>query len=267
MRLLVSVASGAEASAALAGGTDVIDAKDALAGALSAVSVEVLREIHAAVAGRRPVTAALGDAADEAATERAAREFAAAGASLVKVGFAGIASAERVTALIAAAVRGARAGSDGSGGVVAVAYADAERGASLPPAALVEVAARAGAEGVLLDTADKGGPGLRGLVEAGALAAWVAEAHQTGLLVALAGKLTADDLPFVRDAGADIAGVRGAACVGGRTGTVSADRVRLLRRVVHGIHHEDTTLTKMHENKNSLRVPLWPPCLRDAKSA
>ena len=253
MRLLVSVASAAEALAALAGGADVIDAKDALAGALGAVSVEALREIHAAVAGRRPVTAALGDAAEEAAVERAAHEFTAAGAALVKVGFAGIASAGRVAALTAAAVRGARAGSDGNGGVVAVAYADADRAVSVTPAALVEAAARAGAEGVLLDTADKTGPGLRGLVAPGALAAWVAEAHQTGLLVALAGKLTADDLPFVRDAGADIAGVRGAACVGGRTGTVSADRVRLLMGVVRGVHHhgvhqENTKLTKMHES-------------------
>ena len=229
MRLLVSVASAAEASAALAGGADVIDAKDSLTGALGAVSPEVLREIHAAVAGRRPVTAALGDAADEAAIERAARAFAAAGAVLVKVGFAGIASAGRVAALLAAAVGGARAGSDGNGGVVAVAYADADRAASLAPAALVDVAAHAGAEGLLLDTADKGGPGLLGLVAPGALAAWVAETHETGLLVALAGKLTADDLPFVRDVGADIAGVRGAACDGGCTGRVATEKVRLLR--------------------------------------
>ena len=46
MRLLVSVASATEASAALAGGADVIDAKNPLAGALGAVSVGVLREIH-----------------------------------------------------------------------------------------------------------------------------------------------------------------------------------------------------------------------------
>jgi (5-formylfuran-3-yl)methyl phosphate synthase len=62
-----------------------------------------------------------------------------------------------------------------------------------------------------------------------ALARWVAQAHDAGLLVALAGKLTADDLSFVRDAGADIAGVRGAACDGGRTGRVSSDKVAQLR--------------------------------------
>src|SRR5947209_4261654 len=180
MRLLVSVTCAAEASAALAGGADLIDAKDPQAGALGAVSAEVLREIYAAVAGQRPVTAALGDAGDEAAIERAARTFAAAGAALVKVGFAGIASAGRVATLTTAAVRGAGAVSDGNGGVVAV-------------------------------------------------------AHAAGLFVALAGKLTADDLPFVRNAGADIAGVRGAACDGGRTGRVAADRVDLLRRALCGL--------------------------------
>jgi uncharacterized protein (UPF0264 family) len=228
MRLLVSVTCAAEASAALAGGADLIDAKDPQAGALGAVSAEVLREIYAAVAGQRPVTAALGDASDEAAIERAARTFVAAGAALVKVGFAGIASAGRVATLTTAAVRGARAVSEGNG-VVAVAYADADRAASLAPADLVKIAARAGAQGLLLDTADKVGPGLRGLIAPGEIAAWVAEAHDAGLFVALAGKLTADDLPFVRNAGADIAGVRGAACDGGRTGRVAADRVLLLR--------------------------------------
>ena len=229
MRLLVSVASAAEASAALAGGADLIDAKDPLAGALGAVAADALREIHAAVGGARPVTAALGDAADEAAIEDAARAFGAAGAALVKVGFAGIDSAQRIERLIAAAVRGARAG---RAGVVAVGYADANRAASLGPAELIELAARSGAQGVLLDTANKLGPGLRAIVEPRAIAAWVAAAQQTGLLVALAGKLTADDLLFVREAGADIAGVRGAACDGGRTGRIAADKVRLLREVV-----------------------------------
>ena len=232
MRLLVSVSSAAEASAALEGGADLIDAKDPRFGALGAVPVAVLRDICVASAGTRPITAALGEAADEAAIEGMARAFAAAGAALVKVGFLGVGAAGRVAMLTAAAVRGARAGSDGTCGVVAVAYADADRAANLAPAALVEVAARAGAAGVLLDTADKGGPGLRACVSAPALAAWVDDAHAVGLLVALAGRLTADDLPFLRDAGADVAGVRGAACDGGRTGRVSADRVRQLRALV-----------------------------------
>jgi (5-formylfuran-3-yl)methyl phosphate synthase len=232
MRLLVSVADAVEASAALAGGADVIDAKDPLTGALGAVSADVLRGIHATVAGARLVTAAIGDAADEAEVERMAGAFAAAGAALVKVGFAGIASASRVEMLISAAVHGVGAGGPlVACGVVAVAYADADRVASLPACAFIDLAARAGATGVLLDTAGKSGPGLRALIAPTALARWVAEAHEAGLLVALAGKLTADDLAFVREAGADVAGVRGAACVGGRTGRVSSERVAMLREL------------------------------------
>jgi uncharacterized protein (UPF0264 family) len=223
MRLLVSVANAADAAAALAGGADLIDAKDPTGGALTAVAPEEFSAICGAVAGARPVTAALGTAAEEDAVERAAREFGQAGARFVKIGFAGIASGERVGLLTKAAVRGARTGGSGHCGVVAVAFADADRAAG--PAA-----ARAGAEGLLLDTADKSGPGLRGLMEAAALAAFVSSVREAGLFVALAGQLTAADLPFVRDAGADIAGVRGAACDGGRGGQVSAERVRQLQQ-------------------------------------
>jgi uncharacterized protein (UPF0264 family) len=223
MQLLVSVANRGDASAALAGGADIVDAKNPRAGSLGAVSLDRLADIHAAVGGARPVTAAIGDARDEAAVERLSFEFAALGTSLVKVGFSGISSPARVAALIAAARRGVETGGRGRSGVVAVGYADEP--VSVAPAALVKIAARAGARGILLDTADKRGPGLRALVDAGTLAAWVGLSHDHGLFVALAGKLTAGDLSFARDAGADVAGVRGAACEGGRAGRVSADRV------------------------------------------
>jgi uncharacterized protein (UPF0264 family) len=235
MQLLVSVANGADASAALAGGAHIVDAKNPRAGALGAVSRDALTEIHIAVGGARPVTAAIGDASDEAAIERLSFEFAALGTAIVKVGFGGIRSTERVTALITAARRGVESGSRGHSGVVAVGYADDPAGVA--PAALVAIAASAGARGVLLDTADKRGPGLPALIEPRTLAAWVARAHHHGLWVALAGKLTADDLPVVRDAGADVAGVRGAACEGDRTARISTDKVRQLVAALNGTRH------------------------------
>src|SRR6186997_956894 len=118
MRLLVSVSSAAEASAAVAGGANIIDAKNPLAGALGPVSLEVLREIYSAVGGTRPVTAALGDAIENTDLERDACAFAAAGARYVKVGFAGITDPSRVAALIAAAARGVNLGSDGAASLV-----------------------------------------------------------------------------------------------------------------------------------------------------
>jgi len=229
MRLLVSVRNGHEAEAALAGGADIIDAKDPAAGPLGAVSLPVLLDICRVTPTPHLVTAALGDAENEQTVEGMARAYAETSVRLVKLGFAGVSSIERAVSLLTAAVRGAATGSGGRCGVVAVAYADAHVVASLAPGALTEAASRAGAMGVLLDTADKHGPGLRDLMSQDELSAWTADAHQAGLLVAVAGKLQAADLRFVRDAGADIAGVRGAACEGGRTGRVTTERVRALQ--------------------------------------
>ena len=82
----------------------------------------------------------------------------------------------------------------------------------------------------LLDTAVKDGRGLLDWLSPDALTALVDEAHALGLEVALAGALRAEDLPVVRATGADIAGVRSAACGDGRrSGPLDAARVRALR--------------------------------------
>lgn len=227
MKLLVSVTNAAEAVDAVTGGADLIDAKDAAAGPLGPVTVDVLTQIHAQVAGLRPVSAALGDATDEHSINDAAASFARAGAAFVKVGFAEATRPEKVETLLQAAVVGARIGGELSD-VIAVAYADVDRPDGSSAEALIEIAARAGAKGVLVDTADKDGPGLLALVSQDRLTRWVVRAHANGLLAALAGKLTARDLPLVAGMGADVAGVRGAACEGGRTGRVSIAKVRLL---------------------------------------
>ena len=229
MQLLVSVANSAEARQAVDGGADLVDAKDPLTGALGAVSLETLRQIHAVVHGRRVVTAALGDADDEETIERAAFDYGSIGVGFVKVGFAGTTDISRVERLLVSAVRGVRATGPQQCGVVAVAYADTGGTTSVDPTALVDVAARAGARGVLLDTAQKDGPGLLRLVSPAALERWVAMAHRAGLIVALAGKLTVDDLPVICETRADIIGVRGAVCEAGRLSRVTAERVRALR--------------------------------------
>jgi len=240
VRLLISVASGTEARAALDGGADIIDAKDAAHGALGAVSIAALREIVRTVDGRLPVSAALGDASDEKAVAVAARRAAAERLAYVKVGFAGVVEADRVESLIAAAVQGAGMVS-ASAGVIAVAYADAFRPdvASLSPWWLVEAAERAGALGVLLDTAIKhSGPpssghvsGLFRAMSQAHVSAWIRHAHDADLTVAVAGGLAGADLSVLRSLGADVVGVRGAACEGGdRLAQVSRAKVESLAR-------------------------------------
>lgn len=227
MRLLVSVADAAEARAALDGGADIIDAKDPSRGALGAVDVTTLRAIVREVNGARPVSAALGDVASEHEAERVAREAAFERLAYVKLGFAGIADAARVRSLVSEAVLGARVAGERTG-IVAVAYADARRAGTVSPMAVIEGAERAGAVGVLLDTAFKDGATLFDLMDEREVAAWIAEAHAAALTVVLAGGLSGADISAARALGADIAGVRTAVCEGGRLGRVSRARVAAL---------------------------------------
>jgi len=226
MQLLVSVSDAAEARAASDGGADIIDAKDPLMGALGAVRPDVLSEIRHVVDPSRLLTAALGDADAAAAVEELAQELLVRGARLVKVGFAGVADAGRIEEIIARLAR-ACAVVDEASGLVAVAYADARVVGCIDAHELLPIAAR-WASGVLVDTAHKRGPGLLDLWSMATLESWVSQAHAHGLMVAVAGKLGLDDLQAVADAGADVAGVRGAACVRGRIGRVSSERVRAL---------------------------------------
>ena len=224
MQLLVSVRDPVEAEAALLGGAHIIDAKEPQAGALGAVSLDILRRIVAVVSGMRPVTAALGDASDPRVLARDAAAFCGAGAAMVKVGFAGIRDRSRVHALVRAAV-------DAAGHrerMIAVAYADYSAVGSLGPTDILDVAAHCGIRGILLDTADKDGPGLTSLMTSAAIGALTASARERGLQVAIAGRLTIEDLRYVMAAGADVVGVRGAACDGGRSGCVDVARVRAL---------------------------------------
>ncbi|MDP9399904.1 MAG: hypothetical protein M3P39_02930, partial [Actinomycetota bacterium] len=121
----------------------------------------------------------------------------------------------------------------GDPGVVVIAgtYADAARvpAGPLPPRLLPLVARAAGVGGCLLDTAIKDGTRLFDWIAPEALAALVAEAQDGGLEVALAGALSLDDLPAVRATGADLAGVRSAACLDGvRSAALDAQRVHEL---------------------------------------
>jgi hypothetical protein len=156
----------------------------------------------------------------------AALGAARAGAAYVKIGLWG----PSTTADAVAVLRAAREAVDGEAEVVAVAYADAARVPSRPlPAHELVVAAReADVAGCLIDTAVKDGRGLLAWLAPEALAGIVAEAHAAGLEMALAGELRAEDLPAVRATGADIAGVRSAACRDGRR-TAALDPARIAR--------------------------------------
>ena len=223
MRLLVSVRDASEAEAALAGGADIIDAKEPLNGPLGPVAPDTLAAITAAVAGKTPISVALGDVGT-ADLRECAQRLRSPGVSFMKIGFAGTHRYCR----LADDVR-TLAASIGPANLVLVAYADYERADAPSPESVVSLAEDAGAWGVLLDTHDKRSAALTALMSPRELHAFVMLAKARGRVVALAGRLTAQDVEPVRVTGADILGVRGAACNGGRAGVVAVDRVLGLR--------------------------------------
>jgi uncharacterized protein (UPF0264 family) len=221
-----------EAAAALAGGAEVIDAKDPSAGPLGALALDGFREIVRLVGAVCPVSAALGDADDERTAGALAEQYARAGARFVKLGFARRdCDAHSRAALVGAAVE-----RSGGSGVIAVVYCDRDAEIAACPEPLLTALANRGAAGVLLDTADKRAPGLRRLLPAPLIRRWIEAAHARSLLAALAGRLAAADLPSLCRLGPDLVGVRGAACEGGRTGRVASHLVARLRTALHEAH-------------------------------
>ncbi len=234
MRLLVSVTDADEARVAAAAGVDIVDVKNPAEGSLGAPAPGVIGRVRDAVPAERPVSVAIGDMPNLPGTAAlAALGAARSGAAYVKVGLWGTSTEDDAVALLRAVAEAV----DGASAVIAAGYADAERVPSrpLPPASLVAAARRAGVGGCLLDTAVKDGRGLLEWLGPEALAALVAAGHEAGLEVALAGALRAEDLAAVRATGADIAGVRSAACRDGeRTAPIDAGRIAALRALCAG---------------------------------
>jgi uncharacterized protein (UPF0264 family) len=234
VKLLVSVTDADEARVAVAGGADIVDVKNPAEGALGAPTPGAIARVRDAVPPERPVSVAIGDLPNLPGTAAlAALGAARSGAAYVKAGLWGTSTVDEAAALLRA-VRDALAG---SAVVVAAAYADAARVPARPlgPRAVVAAARRAQVGGCLVDTALKDGRGLLEWLSLDAVAALVAEAHAADLQMAFAGALREAELAAIRETGADIAGVRSAACRGGvRTAPLDAERIARLHAACSG---------------------------------
>jgi uncharacterized protein (UPF0264 family) len=231
MPLLVSLRSGDEVADALAGGADIIDAKEPANGSLGAVAPTVLREIAALVPATVPFSVALGDlvTADAVAEAVAGCPPPRHAPLYLKLGFAGKSSPLSVKMLVAAALDVANR-TAARPVIVPVAYADWSDAGSLAPEEVLSIALSGGARAFLLDTYIKEGHGLFDRMDYDRVRALAARGREAGLLMGIAGSL---DLGSIERAArlADVVGVRGAACVGGRGGRVEASLVRRLREV------------------------------------
>lgn len=217
--LLVSVRSAEEAAAALAGGADLIDVKEPAHGPLGAAATAVTRAVITAVAGRRPVSAALGEWCEWDGRR------VPAGLRYVKWGLAGVAGdADRVVTQMRMTDMPAES--------VLVAYADDRRAGSPDPEWLAERAATLRFGAFLIDTAVKDGSALLDWVTPQTLGRIRTRLADCGVPFALAGALDEAAVRHLAPLRPTWFAVRGAACVGGRGGTVCARRVRRLKAVI-----------------------------------
>ena len=225
MELLVSVRSAEEAEAALAGGAGLIDVKEPARGALGRADDEALAAVVRAVAGRRPVSAALGELLDRPA-------LPAAPVAFVKWGLAGLARADWVAALEEAARHLAEAWP--SCRPVAVAYADGQRAGAPPPQDVCSFACDRGWGAFLIDTWHKDGTGLLDWLSASAIVELRTACRRARVPMALAGSLTPHPIRVLgRLVRPDWVAVRGAACRDGRRdGPIDAAAVRRLSDLI-----------------------------------
>jgi len=230
MLLMVSVISPEEVPIAIAGEADILDVKNPGEGSLGAQTPQVLRGVRAITPNSVEVSAAIGDMPDLPGTASlAALGAATCGVDYVKVGLYGPKCEEEAVYLLKAVRRAV----DGFPAVrvIAAGYADAQRAGTLDAHWLPDIARKAGVSGCLLDTYIKDGHNLFDFLNPTALASLATEAHASGLLFALAGALQAEHLGQAQAVGADIVGVRTAACRGNRRdGRLDVDRIRVLRK-------------------------------------
>jgi dihydroneopterin aldolase len=239
---LASVRDEAEAEIALLAHADIIDLKDPAQGALGAVGAETVRRVVNFVAGREPISATIGDlpmhpeALQDAVTERAA-----CGVDYVKFGlFAGGDPLGCFAALrpVAERVR-----------LIVVLFAD-----MLPGFDAISTAAKMGAAGIMLDTADKRAGSLTTHLDASHIARFVTYAKAQGLMTGLAGSLRAADVPRLLTLEPDLLGFRGALCRGSRNATLDEASCAAIRALIPRSERPGETAPETRMTKAATRA-------------
>jgi uncharacterized protein (UPF0264 family) len=207
--LLVSVRSAAEAETALANGAGLIDVKEPERGSLGRADESTVRAVVRSVAGRRPVSAALGE------LREGASPLAVTGLAFAKWGLAGCAGRADWRARLA------DAGMEACRILprcepVAVAYADWQRAQAPPPGEVLTFARARGWRAFLLDTWAKDGTTLLDWMAVSELARRVDACRRAGIRVALAGSIAERHIRTLLPLKPNWFAVRGAVCRGGR---------------------------------------------------
>jgi len=228
-QLLVSVRDAEEAEAALAGGADLIDVKEPNRGSLGRADTATIVTVVKAVGGRAPVSAALGELREYQFGEKTSD--LPVRLAYVKWGLSGLVRKDwQAHFLRAAHFVTPRT-------PVLVAYADWARANSPRPDAVVSCLVESPWNVLLLDTYGKDGSTLCDWLSIDEIGQIIQRCRSAGKRIALAGSLGLLQIERLLQAGPDWIAVRGAACEGGRGGSVSENKVRTLAELVHGDGH------------------------------
>lgn len=242
-RLLISVRNPAEALAALENGADWIDVKEPLRGPLGMAEPRVIEAIVAVVAGRAPVSAALGELTEQPDATRLP-----AGISHAKLGLQHAGLRPWAQQLAQTFVRVPHIAP------VAVAYAGTTRRGELPtpaPREVLQWAIDHRAAGILLDTHQKTTGTLLDFCDAAWLRSFIDRAHAARLFIALAGSLQGASLSAALSLKPDLIAVRGAACIAEqRLQPIDPKRVRQLASIIAA--HNATTAGPTHRRSPAI---------------
>jgi len=212
LKLLISPKNEAEAVEAAAGGADIIDVKNPDEGPLGASFPWIIRRVRQVTPANIEVSCTVGEAPDlPGSMALASLGAAATGVNYVKAGLFGLKTAEAAVYLMRNVTQAAKEYNPAVK-VVVSGYADAARIDTVDPMLVPKIAYEAKADIAMLDTAIKDGKNLFTFLTKPQLSSFVDAAHDYGLKAALAGSLQKENLHEVYALGADIAGVRGAAC-------------------------------------------------------
>jgi uncharacterized protein (UPF0264 family) len=223
---LASVTNLEEAQIALESGADVIDLKDPEQGALGALPIASVEQVTRFIAGRKLVSATVGDLPMQPETLlNAVQAMSATGVDMVKIGFFPSSECHDCMRALQSV---ARLGSK----LIAVLFADQ----ALPSNALADFA-EAGFYGVMLDTATKNGKSLRDHLPMQDIARFVDEAHSLGLFVGLAGSLQYADIAPLSALQPDYLGFRGALCSHAqRVAPIQRQHMQKVQDMLHKCH-------------------------------
>ncbi|WP_397569532.1 (5-formylfuran-3-yl)methyl phosphate synthase [Schlesneria sp. T3-172] len=230
-RLLVSVRSPEETTAALQGGAEILDIKNPSQGSLgmaslqdiTAIAKDSLRSQYPWVA----LSVALGELADwnhnEIPSLPEGVQFAKLGLSQCASRRDWVTEWSRIRSAFAIAAISKIAW-------VAVVYADAVEADAPPVGEVLEAAIETGCAGLLIDTWAKDQRTLLNEFSQQQLVEIAERCRSAGLFLALAGRLNADLLPALSGVPADILAIRSAACRGSdRTAELDSTKVSEFR--------------------------------------